>query len=268
MTRASHRQDKYPADVVAFIELNYGRKGPTWIAQQLGRDRKRIIQWAHNRGLRFGMTQGTMTIPEVAIEAGCTEVNVYRHAKRDGALKRAGPLRADGKRSRCIVPNKWARSFIAQHRELVRNGELKEAGWLTVYEVAKALGVTRWAVDDWTAGAFGAGSWMGGDFAATVKVVRARIPGRMGAPANLYEPLSVEALRVKVAAAKAKARRMNSVKGLAVELGLSSQTVITAAKAMDPALVTMLPVGPYLLAHLAPHVAQALRERYGHRRAP
>lgn len=238
----------------AFIERYLPSKGPAWVAERIGTTPGNVSAWGRRRGVSVGDVRGYRLLTEVAAEAQTLFSNAWTIAQREGVLVRVG-AKSNRRASRCLVPDAWAREFIAMHQTKVANADLREAGWLMTNEVMRSLKVGRGTV---IRAATGTGV-LGGLFTELgVSVAKARAIGK-GGTLLLFEPRGVDRVRSRLEADRRKAKTMVSTKSLSVEFSVAQSTAADMGKRMGGELLF---VHGRLMCHVTPEVAEAMRERF------
>lgn len=136
------RRPQAVEDRRAFIRKWLPSKGRHWVAAKLGLSPDTVQDWSAREGVYVGMIGGHMRTPDVAVDADVKHDSVMNAADRAGVLKRLAPG-PKGQAAITVVPEAWARAYIAQVQERKRHAALRDAGWLRTSEVSSYLGVSR-----------------------------------------------------------------------------------------------------------------------------
>lgn len=202
-----------------FLRKHYGRKGPTWVSERIGKSKATTYKKACSLGISFGDVPGFVPASEVATVAGTSVSNIMQAARTAGTLKVVGGKHRGANGKRALVRMRWADEYLAAREERSEN---ETAGYLTTREVMSALRIGFGTLQRTTQGR--------GYLAELMAGVR-RVRGERGR--HLFNPFDVERVRGVLEADRARARAMVSVKSLCADTGRSQQSVWAWIEARD-----------------------------------
>lgn len=249
-------------EMVKFVKRWYPSKGGKWCAKKLGVPPHVAHNIARDYDLLVGRTVDVRTgkrvlIGDMLLEMpGASDSAIRSAAWREGVLQSIKV----GKRFYTSVPSKWAKARISEWQQAHEN-EREYRHYLTAKEAAKKLGLHTSTLTKFAIGKSKRMAKILGD----VHVVKGACVH--GGPRRwLFEPKAIDAARIVLEEERHKASYWMTVKGLALECGVKPNDVKYILKRMGEQMEVFV-IGSVRVAHVAPHVANKVREHYGVRQA-
>lgn len=199
---------RWTDDEITYLRKMYRRYGPTPIAHKLGRSRKSVTHKANKLGLYAGDSKGHTRMVHVALDANRPRETIRKIAETDGVLKRVGP--PGGPTHALVVPNDWAARVIARYKRQDAGEAAARAGYVSARDAAARLGVSRGTI---------LSALRGEGFLATHLAGVRHEHGRWDRV--LFHPADLAAVRTALEKERASVRKLDSVKALAMEEGVS-----------------------------------------------
>lgn len=239
-----------------FIHTYYNARGARWVAEQLRRPTKSIKQYAHRHGiggrqLPNAALKKRMTLAEASEVTKLSISAVYKRAINDGVLMRHGgtPRRP----AISSVPNAWVKEQRREREGIQENpDELRRAGWLSVDEAAKYIGVN--------ASGMRATFIRQGNTNPPIRNVMCR--NSHGNPTRFLHPQDVEAYRAQLEKEARQAETMVSLKSITIELQVSITGVRKIARRLGFELVRLRRKRTPAMLFISPEGAEAVKAHY------
>lgn len=244
------------------IERYYAARGSFWLAKALGRSPQTVQQFAWRNGIDGRILPdnvGTrrMTLNEAEQVTGYSYEWLRQRADREGVLERhGGTARLP---AICSVPTSWVKLLAAEREDVsLEREELLAAGWLTVPQAAKYIGIK--------ASALSARLARKSQPDPPMRATRCR--AKAGRPMWLLHPQDVEAHRVQLETEERRSRDMVPFKHLAVEFEITHNGLLRHATALGIEPVRLQRKRRAAMLYVSKDDARRLRKRMRERGYP